>query len=194
MLYLWRSDICLKEFFDYSNYKKGISLVFRLWGKGPGKKVGTTRVLHYVFIQIQCEGEWKRTLNAVWSAHGLKSAYQSQYWLLFLYGAPYSKWYVHEEKINTRVSKYTISNSLVPHGDGLPVSEPPDNFAVYSDDEDNVSSNSQGQQPSAARYAEYLPSTDSSSLKITEEELSDLIRDLELPKNKAELLASWLQQ
>ena len=24
---------------------------------------------------------------------------QSQYWLLFLYGAPYSKWYVHEEKI-----------------------------------------------------------------------------------------------
>jgi len=27
------------------------------------------------------------------------------------------------------------------HGDGLPVPEPPDNFAMYSDDEDSVSSN-----------------------------------------------------
>jgi len=26
----------------------------------------------------------------------------------------------------------------VPHGDGLSVPEPPDNFAVYSDDEDSV--------------------------------------------------------
>jgi len=33
----------------------------------------------------------------------------------------------------------------VPHGDGLPVPEPPDNFAVYSDDEDSVSSNSEEQ-------------------------------------------------
>jgi hypothetical protein len=31
----------------------------------------------------------------------------------------------------------------VPHGDGLPVPESPDNFAIYSDDEDSVSSNSE---------------------------------------------------
>jgi len=31
----------------------------------------------------------------------------------------------------------------VPHGDRLPVSEPPDNYAVYSDEEDGVSSNSE---------------------------------------------------
>jgi len=30
----------------------------------------------------------------------------------------------------------------VPHGDGLPVPESPDNFSMYSDDEDSVSSNS----------------------------------------------------
>jgi hypothetical protein len=77
----------------------------------------------------------------------------------------------------------------VPHGDGLPVLEPPDNFTMYSDDE-----NSEEQQPSASRDADYLPSTDSSNHKITEGERSDLIRDLELPKNKAELLASNLQQ
>jgi len=82
----------------------------------------------------------------------------------------------------------------VAHVDGLLVSEPPDNFDVYSDGEDSVSSNSEEQQPSASRDAEYLPSADSSSHKITEGELSDLIRDLELPKNKAELLATRLQQ
>jgi len=82
----------------------------------------------------------------------------------------------------------------VPYGDGLPVPEPPDNFALYSDDEDSVSSNSEEQQPSSSRDADYLPSTDSSNHKITEGELSDLIRVLKLSKNKAELLASRLQQ
>jgi len=80
----------------------------------------------------------------------------------------------------------------VPYGNGLPVTEPPDNFVMYSDNEDT--SNSKEQQPSASRDANYLPSTDSSNHKITEGELCDLIRDLELPKNKAELLASSLQQ
>jgi len=82
----------------------------------------------------------------------------------------------------------------VPHGDGLPVPEPSDNFAKYSEDEDSVSSNSEKQQPSALRDADYLPSTDSFNHTITEGELNDLIRDGELPKNKAELLASSLQQ
>jgi len=75
----------------------------------------------------------------------------------------------------------------VPHGYRLPVPEPPDNFAMYSDD----ASNSEEQQPSVSRDA---ASKDSSNHKITEVELNDLIRDLELPKNKSELLASRLQQ
>jgi len=50
------------------------------------------------------------------------------------------------------------------------------------------------QQPSASRDADSLPSTDSSNHNITEGELNDLTRDLKLPKNKAELLASRLQQ
>jgi len=80
------------------------------------------------------------------------------------------------------------------HGDGLSVPEPPDNFAVYCEDEDSVSSNNEEQKPSASRDADYLPSTDTSNHKITEGELSNLIRDLELRKNKAEHLASKLQQ
>jgi len=45
-----------------------------------------------------------------------------------------------------------------------------------------VSSNSEEQQPSASRDVDYLPITGSSNHKITEGELNDLIRDLELPK------------
>jgi len=82
----------------------------------------------------------------------------------------------------------------VPHGNGNPVSEPPDNSVMYPDNNDSVSSNSEVQQPSASRDADYLPSTDSSNHKITEGELNDLIWDLKLPKNKAELLASMLKQ
>jgi len=48
-------------------------------------------------------------------------------------------------------------------------------------------------QPPSSRDADYLPSTDYSSHKITEGGPKNLIRDLELPKNKAELLASSLQ-
>jgi len=65
---------------------------------------------------------------------------------------------------------------------------------MHSDDEDSVSSNSEEDQPSASRDVDYLPSTDSSNHKITECEINDLIRDFELPKNKAELLATRLQR
>jgi len=72
----------------------------------------------------------------------------------------------------------------VPHGNGHPVPELLDKFAMYSDEEDSVSSNSEEQQPSASRVADNLPSKDFSNHKITEGELNDPIRDLKLPKRK----------
>jgi hypothetical protein len=82
----------------------------------------------------------------------------------------------------------------VSHGNGLLVHEPPDNLAMCSDNVDSVSSNNEEQQPSASRDADFVQSANSSHHTITEGELNNLIRDLELPKNKAELLASRLQQ
>jgi len=82
----------------------------------------------------------------------------------------------------------------VPLGDGLHDAEPPDNFAMYFDDEVSVSSNSEEQQPSASRDADYFPSTDSSKHKIKEGVLIDLNRGFEIPKNNAEILVSRLQQ
>ena len=83
----------------------------------------------------------------------------------------------------------------MPQDDGLHDPEPPDNFAMYSDGEDSVSSNTEEQQTSASRDADYLPNTDSSYHKITEGKRNDLIRKLQLTKKKnAERLASSLQQ
>jgi len=70
----------------------------------------------------------------------------------------------------------------VPHGHGLPVLEPPENFDLYSEDEDGVSSNSEEHQISASRDSEYLRSTDSSNHKIREGERKELLRDLEIPR------------
>jgi len=57
--------------------KKAYFLYFGCKVGDQGQKMGTTCVLHYVFIQTQCVGEWKRMLYAVWSAHGLEGAWQS---------------------------------------------------------------------------------------------------------------------
>ena len=91
--------------------------------------------------------------------------------LLFLYGAPIQNGTSMRKKINIVYPNIPSAIRPVPHGDGLPVPEPPDNFAMYSDDDDSVSSNSKEQQPSASRDADYLPSTDSSIHKITDGEL-----------------------
>jgi hypothetical protein len=111
-----------------------------------------------------------------------------------MYGAPYSNWYVHEKKSTLVYPNIPSAIRPVPHGDGLPVPKPPDNLAMYSDDEDSVSLNNEELQPSASTDADYVPNTDSYHHMITEGELNDLTRDLELPKNKSELLTSRLQQ
>lgn len=81
----------------------------------------------------------------------------------------------------------------VPHGEGLPIPEPPLEYHVGSTDEDEGESTcSPG--PSACSDQDFLCGVSSTPHKITQEELNDLVRDLDLSKNKAELLGSRLQQ
>jgi len=80
----------------------------------------------------------------------------------------------------------------VPHDAGLPFPEPPDNFAMYSDDEDSVLSNSEEQQlqemqtTCQAQTPPIIRSHKASSM--TSSRISNF------QKNKAECLASRLQQ
>jgi len=155
--------------------------------------MGTTRVLHRVFkLNAWMNGRGLCMLFGVPMLWRAPSSHSTDCYFCMV---PPIQNGMSMKKKSTLVYPNTPSAIWsVPHGDGLPVPEPPDNFAMYSDDDDSVSSNSEEQQPSVSRDADYLPSTDSSNYKITERELSDLITDLELPKNKAELLASGLQK
>ena len=78
----------------------------------------------------------------------------------------------------------------VPHGETLPV---PQEFTLDSDDEQSVSStNSDGLSMSQESY--FVASICHESHLITQSKLHVHVRDLELSKMKAELLASGLQQ
>jgi hypothetical protein len=79
---------------------------------------------------------------------------------------------------------------LVPHCKGLSIPEPPDSFSLDCDEEEE-NTLEETPQPSTSRDLEFsLNVTSAEPHKITQKELSDLIRDLELSKNKAELLSS----
>ncbi|KAK5643931.1 hypothetical protein RI129_007776 [Pyrocoelia pectoralis] len=88
----------------------------------------------------------------------------------------------------------TSATRPIPHGEGLPVPIPPEQYVLQSDED--MESECRQQPESLQQDPDYTPESISPSRphKISQEELNDLIRDLELPKSKAELLGSRLQQ
>jgi hypothetical protein len=114
--------------------------------------------------------------------------------LLFLYSSATSAWNYKEKKRN--VSYPNISSAIRPvtHIEELPVPVPPQQYILDS-----------GEEPSENREKTPLPSTSTDAdftadlqfnefHRITQQEFVYLIRDLDLPKSKAELLFSRLQQ
>jgi len=82
----------------------------------------------------------------------------------------------------------------VPHTEDLPVPVLPQQYILDSDDEP-TEKQEKTQQPSTSTVADFTADLQSSEFhRITQEELNDLTRDLDLPKCKAELLGSRLQQ
>ena len=102
------------------------------------------------------------------------------------------------------ITKKKISSSMIypntpsalrplPHAEGLPVPVPPESPLLVSDNEDEA----QPDTPPEDAGSSYIPPTelDSKAPHLIEEgELNDLVRDLDLPKQGAELLGSRLQQ
>jgi len=82
----------------------------------------------------------------------------------------------------------------VPHTEDLPVPLPLQQYILDSDDEP-TEKREKTPQPSPSMDADFTADLQSNRFhRITQEELNDLIRDLDLPKCKAELLGSRLQQ
>ena len=82
----------------------------------------------------------------------------------------------------------------VPHTEDLPVPVPLQQYILDSDDEPTEKWE-KTPQPSTSMDADFTADHQSNEFHlITQEELNDVIGDLDLPKCKAELLGSRLQQ
>ena len=100
-------------------------------------------------------------------------------------------------KKRTQLIQYPIFPSAlrpVPHGEGLPVPDPPTNIPTeFSDDAAN--DNLEASEPSTLEDVTFLPiAVDDNSHQIFQNKLNDLVLDLGLSKSKAEPLGSRLQQ
>jgi len=84
----------------------------------------------------------------------------------------------------------------VPHGEGISVPEPSKEFTIDSDDEDEGESPSGSPEPPASTepHVSHGRSSVPQPHILTQDELTDLVRDLELSKSKSELLGSRLKQ
>ena len=102
---------------------------------------------------------------------------------------PIRKGFSRKRKQTVLYPNIPSASHPVPHGEGLPVPDAPQSFSLGSEDDESSSS-----EISPSCDSDFLPSTSSKPHLITQGELNDLVRDLQLPKSKAELLGSRLQQ
>jgi len=84
----------------------------------------------------------------------------------------------------------------VPDGEGISVPEPPKEFTIDSDDEDEGQSTWGSPEPSASSepHVSHGRSSARQPHILTQDEMNDLVCDLELSKNKAELPGSRPKQ
>jgi len=104
----------------------------------------------------------------------------------------------------TKKKKWTIVYPNIPpsplrpvlYGEGISVPEPPKEFTIDSDDEDEGELTSGSPEPPASTepHVSHGRSSAPQPNILTQDKLNDLVRDLELSKSKAELLGSRLKQ
>ena len=89
---------------------------------------------------------------------------------------------------STKLKYPNISSAVrpIPHTEDLPVPVPPQQYILDSDD--GPTANQKKPQPSTSTDADFTAGLQfNESHRITKDDLNYLIRDLDLPKNKAEL-------
>jgi len=113
---------------------------------------------------------------------------------LFLYSSTTSARNYKEKKRTAIYPNISSAIRPVPHTEDLPVPVPPQQHILDSDDEP-TENQEKTPQPSTSTDADFIADRQYKEFhRITQEELNDLIRGLDLPRGKAELLDSRLQQ
>jgi hypothetical protein len=105
------------------------------------------------------------------------------------YSASYSERDWQEKKWTLEYPNIPSAICSLPHGEGLPIPESPDGFSLdFDEEEENMPE--EMQQPSTSRDLEFfMNGTCDETHRIMQEGLYDLIRILEVSKNKADLLS-----
>ena len=113
---------------------------------------------------------------------------------LFLYSSATSALNYKEKKRTDNYPNISSAIRPVPHTEDLPVPVPPQQYISDSDDEP-TENREKTPQPPTSTDADFTADLQFNEFHlITQVESSDLFRDLDLPKSKAELLGSRLQQ
>jgi hypothetical protein len=103
---------------------------------------------------------------------------------------PIQKGITKKKKWAVEYPNIPLAIHSVPHCDGLPIPEHPDSFPLDCDEEEE-NTPEQTPQPTISRDLEpFLNVTSAELHKIMHKELSELISNLELSKNKEKLLSS----
>ena len=95
--------------------------------------------------------------------------------------------------MNRRKQRTDYTNTPVPHGEHLPVPDPPKYYTFNSEMEEEDAEKT-GPHEEERTDPDFQDPSSESPHEHTQNELNDLVRDLELPKVKAELLASRTKQ
>jgi len=99
------------------------------------------------------------------------------------------------KKRNQSINYPNIPSSIrpVPHEGNLPLPEPPKEYNLNSEMEEKDTEKT-GPHEEESTDPDFQGPASESSHKLTQNELNDLVRDWQLPKVKAELLAFGMKQ
>ena len=124
--------------------------------------------------------------NIICSANDLERTYGSRKRLLLLSHAFHEKEFNRKKKSVIEYPNIPFAIHPVPHSDELPIPEPSEIDLLSSDDAES-SEECNVSEPCTSRNKGFGITTEPHL--INEGELNDFVRDLDLPKVKAELLA-----
>ena len=107
---------------------------------------------------------------------------------------PVSKGLSRKKKHGIQYPNIPSTIRPVSHGEILPVTKAPEKYTLDSDKQEIESSASSGKFPMSSQELYIASCISHEPHFISQNELNDLVRDLELSKTKSELLGSRLQQ
>jgi len=186
LLYLRRSYFFNKKTCINTDGEKNLWMLFRLQSRRPRRKKGFSCMLYFLCYNSAWMAKSQRAFNAFCPSHDTEGPTDHLTDCYFCIIPPLR----HGIKKTRTVNCPNISSAIrpVPHTEDFPFPVPPKQYILDSDDKP-TENQEKTLQTSTSTDAVFTADLQFNEFhRITQEDLNDLIRDLDLPKNKAELL------